>query len=224
MEEDIKQVSQKSSPVWLIILIAIILAGILTALGWWLYKNQTKKETASTGTSGADTNVAPADWQTYKSENLGFSIAIPPSWQQTESGAEGRVSFSTTNTPEGDTPPTYPVLFANIWTEPNTNNLTLQQVADEEKNLIQTSPVKDSKIVSESDININGVAGKKIVMSYTDLQTQLSHVSGFACALKNNKIWKINFIASAQSPAAAQTAWNENSYLFDKMISAFIFL
>ena len=90
--------------------------------------------------------------------------------------------------------------------------------------MVQKSPIKDFKIESEEDITINTEPGKKIVMSYTDLQTQLSHVSGFACAIKNNKIWEINFVASAQSPAAAKTAWDEDSYLFDKMISTFIFL
>lgn len=223
MEEDIQEVSKKAFPVWLIVLIVIVLAGILTALGWWLIKNQSEQKTAST-TTGSDTNVAPADWQAYKSESMGFSIAIPPDWKQTESGAEGRVSFSTADAPEGDMPPTYPVTFANIWSEPNSENLTLDSAALEIKYLIESSPVKDYKLISEESININGIAGRKIVMSYTDLQTQLSHVSGFACAIKNDKIWKINFIASAPDAAAAQAAWDQNSYLFDKMISAFIFL
>lgn len=224
MEEDIKEVSKKSFPIWLIIILIIILLGALAVLGWWLYK-QSKNQNASTpATSGQDTNSATAGWQTYKSTSQGFSILIPPTWKQTESGTESRVSFSSSDAPEGDAPPTYPVTFANIWYETNFSNSTLQGIIDELKDMVQKSPIKDFKVESEADIQINGIAGKKIVMSFTDLQTQLSHVSGFACAIKNNKIWKINFIASAQSPSAAKTAWDQNSYLFDKMISAFIFL
>ena len=225
MEELPTETSKKSFPVWLIVIIVIILVGILTALGWWLYKNQSAKQNASTSTTtGQDTNASTAGWQVYKSESQGFSILIPPTWKQTESGTESRVSFSSSDAPEGDAPPTYPVTFANIWYETNSSNSTLQGIIDELKDMVQKSPIKDFKIESEADIQINGIAGKKIVMSYTDLQTQLSHVSGFACAIKNNKIWEINFIASAQSAAAAKTAWDQNSYLFDKMIGAFIFL
>lgn len=216
--------TKKSFPLWLIIIIVLVLVGVLAALGWWLYKNQSEKKTTQSSTSGTDTNASIAEWQTYKSESQGFSIAIPPTWKQTESGVEGRASFSSADAPEGDAPPTFPVTYANIWTEPNSGNLTLQGVADEEKNLIQTSPIKDYALVSEESVDINGIAGRKIVMSYTDLQTQLSHVSGFACAIKNNKIWKINFIASAKDATTAMATWKESSYLFDKMISAFIFL
>lgn len=225
MEEDIKEVSKKSFPVWLIILIIILLLGVLGILGWWLYKNQSKNQKSQTSTtSGQDINISTAGWQTYKSESRGFSILIPPNWKQTDSGAEGRASFSSSDAPEGDMPPTYPVTFANIWSETNTTNLTLQSAVDEVKNLIQSSPVEDFKLISEESVDINGVSGRKIVMSYTDLQTQLSHVSGFACAIKDNKIWKINFIATAPDAATAKTTWDQNSYLFDKMISAFIFL
>lgn len=225
-EEEQLVPEKKSFPVWLVIIIIVILIGTLGALGWWLYKNQGQKEATTTPatTTGSDTNASIAGWQTYKSTSQGFSMAIPPDWKQTEAGTESRVSFSSSNAPEGDAPPTYPVTFANIWYETNSSNSTLQSVIDELKDMIQKSPIKDYKLESETDIDINGTAGKKIVMSYTDLQTQLSHVSGFACAIKNNKIWEINFIASAQSAAAAKTAWDQNSYLFDKMISAFIFL
>ncbi len=224
MEEDFKEVSKRSFPVWLIIIIAVLLLGGLSVLGWWLYKQSKSKNTSTPATSGQDTNTSTADWQTYKSTNQGFSILIPPTWKQTESGVEGRASFSSADAPEGDAPPAYPVTHANIWTEPNSSNLSLQGVIDEQKNLYQSSAIKDFKLISEENVDINGVAGKKIVMSFTDLQTGLSHISGFACATKDAKIWKINFIASAQSPVVAQTVWDENSYLFDKMISAFIFL
>lgn len=224
MEEDIKEVSKKTFPVWLIVIIIVLLLGALSALGWWLYKNKSEKQSASTSTSGGDTNVSTAGWQTYKSTGQGFSILIPPNWKQTESGAEGRASFSSSDAPEGDMPPTLPVTYANIWSESNSENLTLQGVANEFKNSIKQWPIKDYKIESEQDITILTEPGKKIVLSYSDLQTQLSHISGLAFAIKNNKIFKINFIATAQDAASAKKTWDENSYLFDKMISAFIFL
>ena len=213
---------KKSFPVWLIIVVVVILLSALGALGWWLYKNQSQNS-ASTSSVG-DQNAATGGWQTYKSASQGFSIIIPPNWKQTESGVEGRVSFSSGDAPEGDAPPTYPVTFANIWSEANSENLTAQGVIDALKSNIQKSAVKDFKIELEEDVTINGVQGRKIVMSDSDLQTQLSHVSGFACAVKNGKVYNINFVATAKDAAAAKKTWNENSYLFDKMISAFIFL
>ncbi|TSC93110.1 MAG: hypothetical protein Athens101428_737 [Candidatus Berkelbacteria bacterium Athens1014_28] len=225
MNEEIPTESKRVFPVWLIIIIVLVLVGALTALGWWLYKNQSKNENSQTATTtGQDTNISTSGWQTYKSESQGFSIPIPPTWKQTESGVEGRASFSTADAPEGDMPPTSPVTFANIWSEPNSENLTLQGIIDELKNSIQKWPIKEFKVESEEDITVQTEAGKKVVLSYTDLQTQLSHVSGFACTIKNGKIYKINFIASAQDAATAMATWRENSYLFDKMISAFIFL
>lgn len=231
MEENVdnlnNELPKKPFPVWLAILIILLIAGAITAFGLWYKNRKSNESTTSSTTSNSesrDKSASTTDWQTYKSTSQGFSIIIPPTWKQTESGVEGRISFSRSDVPEGDAPATTPTTFANIWSEANSNNQTIDAAANEIKSLIQNSPIKNFKLVSEENININGVAGKKIVMSYTDNQTGLSHVSGFACAINNGKIWKINFIVSAQSLTEAQTVWNQDSYLFDKMISAFIFL
>jgi len=205
MEEMPIETNKRSFPVWLIVIIVVILVGILTALGWWLYKNQsTKQNTPTSTTTGQDTNASTAGWQAYKSESQGFSILIPPNWKQTESGVEGRASFSTADAPEGDMPLTLPMTFANIWSEPNSENLTLEGAADKFKNSIKQWPIKDYKVESEQDITVLTEPGKKIVLSYSDLQTQLSHVSGLAFTIKNGKIFNINFIATAQDTVSAK--------------------
>lgn len=232
-QENVPKRGMGALAVILIIIIAIlVLAGIAVG-AIWLYNNKYKNHNNSQSSESATgTPVLEDDstWTVYtKSEE--YSIKVPPilisPGNQTNLGNTNSFSRSgDTGVDENGNPPANydPDLSSIIWEQTNSENQTAKQAVEAEKANIVRFPTNSLQTIKEVAITVNNNPGYEGVWAYTDQNTQLSHVYAVAATVKNDKIFYISFTVSSQTSAGALQGWTDYSYLFDKMISAFIFL
>jgi hypothetical protein len=216
----------------IIIIVIIVLTGIAIAA---IYLYNSKYKNKSSDESAESTTVTPVledetTWTVYTKAG-DYSVKVPPilisPGNQTELMETN--SFSRSGDPgvgeNGNEPATLdPDLYSTIWSAQNTQNLTAKQAVEEEKANIISFPTNSLQTTKENAVTINNNAGYQGVWSYTDQNTQLSHVYAVAATVKSGKVYYISLTISSKTSAGALQGWNQYSYLFDKMISAFIFL
>ena len=216
----------------IIIIVIIVLTGIAIA-AIYLYNSKYKNQSSSE--EPEDTTITPiledeSTWTKYTRAGE-YSIQMPPILIRpgNDTNLEEESSFSRSGDPgvdeNGSEPATLdPDLYSTIWSAQNTQNLTAEQAVEEEKANIISFPTNSLQTIKEGAITISGNQGYQGVWSYTDQNTQLSHVYAVAATAKSGKVYYISFTISSKTSAGALRGWNQYSYLFDKMISAFIFL
>lgn len=233
-EENMQRRGMGVGAVILIIIIAIlVLVGI--AIGAiWLYNNKYKKQDDSQLSQSATQTPVLEDestWTVY-TKNGEYSVKVPPilisPGNQTELGETNSFSRSgDTGTDEnGNIPAGYdPDLSSMIWETANTENFTAKQAVEEEKsNILAFGGNSSLQVIKEGVITIDNNPGYQGVWSYSDQNSGLSHVYAVAATVKNGNVYYITFTVTGSTAAKALQGWTDYSYIFDKMISAFIFL
>lgn len=219
-------------PLLIILVVVLLLAGIFVAI---IYIYNTKNQKQGTSKTQDASNTAPVledetSWVTYTRAGL-YSVKVPPILIRpgNQTGLEERSGFSLSGDLEtdanGNTTANYdPNLFSTIWEEPNSNGETAKQAVEAEKANIVSFSTNNPQTIKETAVSFNGNPGYEGVWAYSDQNSQLSYVYAVAASIKNNKLFFISLTVSSQTLAGAQQGWSQYSYLFDKMISSFIFL
>jgi len=227
---------KKTNPlvvVLIIIIIVLVLAGVVVAGIYFYnkkYKSQ-KSDQSSATTQKSEPNLADVStWTTYTKAG-DYSIKMPPNLIRpgNDTALEEMTSFSDSGDygvdSRGNEPPQEDIsLSSTIWSESNSQNFTAKQAVEYEKSNIQLFPSSNFSVIEESALDISGTPAYKGVWSYSDKNTGLTHYYAIVCAVKNGKVYKITFTVSGNTAENAASGWSQYSYLFDKMISAFIFL
>jgi len=208
----------------ILIIIGIIIVLFAAALLIYFLNRQKTSVDEPTSNNTTTTNNTFSD---YRNSKVGFSTQIPANLKPDQSDDPSRVSFTEEGSGSGGGPAEggqqiSSYTFASIWYENSTQ--TPQEAIVDEKSTVQKFPIKDFKVISEENITIDGQPGVKAVWSYSDLQTNAAVISANAYAAKAGKMWKINYLIGGPSVEEILKTWNETSYIFEKMISAFRFL
>jgi len=218
--------------VLIIVLALVVLIGIAVAVVY-LYNSRYKNQNNDQATES--TTITPilediSTWTVYTKAGE-YSIKVPPilisPGNQTELGETNSFSSSGdygVDARGNEAAPQDPSLLSTIWSEANSQNYTAKTAVEAQKANIVSFPTNNLQTTKENAVTINNNAGYQGVWSYTDQNTQLSHVYAVVATVKNNKVYYISLTVSGSTLAIAQKGWADNSYIFDKMISAFIFL
>lgn len=208
--------------IWLIIGVIIAVCAV-AALAYYLYNQKISVDkTDKTSENNSGSNIT---WRDYSNSRFGFKTEIPSNLEEFPSDSLERVSFSE-NSESSDNSGAEgyqkAITFAEIWYE-NSTQLPKDAIESEKAN-VQQFAIKNFTVLSDENITIDGQAGVKSVWSYSDLQTGAFTISGHAYTSKSGKLWKITFLASGSNQTEVEKIWQDYSYIFDKMISAFIFM
>lgn len=206
--------------VWIIIGIIAVVVAIGIGIYFFCQPKSNSNTSTPTNNSNQTSNQTFSD---YRNSKVGFTTQVPSSLKPSEGSTESnRVDFSKESSEPSEGGQTGAFTFAEIWYENSTQ--TPKEAIEEAKATAQKFPIKDFKVISEENITIDGQPGVKAVWSYADIQTNSATISANAYAAKAGKMWKINYTVGSATAQETQSTWNESSYLFEKMISAFQFL
>jgi len=155
--------NQGFSKVLILVIVAILVAGGIFA---WQYFGVSKNEITG--------------WREYKSPEFGFEIKYPSSWFLY--GAQQSIS---TAKPEEWLPvDTFPPGYAKIWWE-RTGVQTIDDIIDE-----RFGSTTNTKIVSDSDKNVNGTEGREVVYTCKNCEaTYIEEIDTFLPATEGKVIF-----------------------------------
>lgn len=204
----------KNNLLIIIIIAAVIIAVLAGLIIYLIFKNDNQPApTPSISTTSSPSETATASpekrvgWETYSNSRFGFSLQVPPNLDKTESQNGDGATFTT-----WDPPMTIRVSGAY-----NSLEHTTQQAIDFDKNDLATNEVENLRVIIEGPIEVGNEKAIESIWQYIVPATGDAQTSARAYVIKNNIVYKIEFLIDTNQ-------WNSYSTMFDDIFTSFKFL
>ena|SRR3990167_2826021 len=212
--EEKKKQNKRNILMIITVIAAVIIAFLAAVIIYLIFRSNGQPAPASSpSTSASASETATASpkkrvgWETYNNSRFSYSVQVPPNLDKTESQNGDGAAFTT-----WDPPMTIRVSGAY-----NSLNHTAQQAIDFDKNDLATNEVENLKVIVEGPIEMGGQAAVESVWQYTAPSTGDASTSARAYTIKNNIVYKIEFLIATDQ-------WNSYPTMFDDIFDSFKFL